>query len=263
MYSPDDLSCYWNQMEANPAQPSVMLAIKLGQNIVDYATGREMPDDKLAVARRPGLPGSTPPPRGAPDRQAEAGRRLEHRAAGDSQPDGRTAPAAARISTWCCTSTTWSRATRAWSITRSIYLHGRTAFELDDSLDLLRRHLEPGGGIIFADAACGSPAFDAAFRRFVAALLRATRWCRSRATTTFIPGRWASTSPDVQYSPAAGGRLDYPDSKGSSSTATGRSSTRSTTWAVLDHHEPLECPGYTHESALRIAANIVIYATLP
>ena len=28
----------------------------------------------------------------------------------------------------------------------------------------LRRHIEPGGGTLFADAACGSPAFDAAFR---------------------------------------------------------------------------------------------------
>jgi hypothetical protein len=49
VYSPGDLSCYWNQAENSPAHPVVQEAIKLGQNIVDYATGREMPDDKLVV----------------------------------------------------------------------------------------------------------------------------------------------------------------------------------------------------------------------
>ena len=47
---------------------------------------------------------------------------------------------------------------------------GRAVVHKED-LDALRRHLDPGGGTLFADAACGSPAFDAAFRRFVAELL--------------------------------------------------------------------------------------------
>jgi len=53
-----------------------------------------------------------------------------------------------------------------------IYLHGRAAFSFtNEDLDALRRHLEPGGGTLFGDAACASPAFDAAFRRFVTELL--------------------------------------------------------------------------------------------
>ncbi len=53
-----------------------------------------------------------------------------------------------------------------------IYIHGRASLSFPkEDLDALRQHLEPGGGTIFADAACGSPAFDAAFRRFVAELL--------------------------------------------------------------------------------------------
>ena len=48
IYSPDDLSCYWNQMENEPGQPGGRsLASRVGQNIVDYATGRELPADKL------------------------------------------------------------------------------------------------------------------------------------------------------------------------------------------------------------------------
>ena len=34
--------------------------------------------------------------------------------------------------------------------------------QLNDDVQALRRHLDPGGGTLFADAACGSPAFDAA-----------------------------------------------------------------------------------------------------
>ena len=49
VYSPSDLSCYWNQAESRPANPAVIKALKVGQNIVDYATGRELPADKLAV----------------------------------------------------------------------------------------------------------------------------------------------------------------------------------------------------------------------
>jgi hypothetical protein len=49
VYSPSDLSCFWNQAENSPAHSGVQDAIKLGENIVDYATGREMPDDKLTV----------------------------------------------------------------------------------------------------------------------------------------------------------------------------------------------------------------------
>ena len=49
IYSPDDLSCFWNQAENSAANPAVIKAMEVGQNIVDYATGRELPADKLTV----------------------------------------------------------------------------------------------------------------------------------------------------------------------------------------------------------------------
>ena len=48
IYSPKDLSCYWNQSEHSPANPAVIKAIKVGQNVIDYVTGRELPPDKLS-----------------------------------------------------------------------------------------------------------------------------------------------------------------------------------------------------------------------
>ncbi len=50
IYSPKDLSCYWNQSEndANVHDAAVIRAIKLGQNLIDYVTGRRLPPDQLS-----------------------------------------------------------------------------------------------------------------------------------------------------------------------------------------------------------------------
>ena len=68
-----------------------------------------------------------------------------------------------------------------------------------------------------------------------------------------------------QYSKAAGGGIDRPQLEGVKLNGH---------WAVIyskydvgcsleREQGALDCKGYAHESALRIAANIVIYATLP
>src|SRR5262249_17578473 len=53
-----------------------------------------------------------------------------------------------------------------------VSIQGRAAFVFSKAdRDVLRNHLDPGGGTLVADAYLGSPAFDASFRRFVAELL--------------------------------------------------------------------------------------------
>ena len=47
MYSPKDLSCFWQQADRVPADPAVIRALRIGQNVIDYATGRQLPPDKL------------------------------------------------------------------------------------------------------------------------------------------------------------------------------------------------------------------------
>ena len=49
IYSPEDLSCYWNQADRHVSDPSVVRAIKVGQNVIDYAIGGKVPPDKLSV----------------------------------------------------------------------------------------------------------------------------------------------------------------------------------------------------------------------
>ena len=69
---------------------------------------------------------------------------------------------------------------------------------------------------------------------------------------------------DVQYTKAAGGGKARPRLEGVKVDGH---------WAIiyspydigcaLERQQGLDCKGYTHETAMRIAANVVIYATLP
>ncbi len=87
-----------------------------------------------------------------------------------------------------------------------VYIHGRAAFRFDDGdLQALRQHLEPGGGTLFADAACGSAAFDAAFRRFVAELLPNSPLVPIPRDDALLSSKVGFDLKDVQYTDAAGG----------------------------------------------------------
>jgi hypothetical protein len=262
IYSPKDLSCYWNQAERSPTNTAVILATRVGQNIVDYATGRELPADKLVVrevhdfktdfAKRGALRIAkiqhggqwNVAPLAVPNLM-EALRKpplsfdvvINHKELIPSDPSLIYYPL--------------------------VYLHGRAAFSFThDDLDALRRHIEPGGGTLFGDAACGSPAFDGAFRRFVSELF-------PNNPLVAIPRddelyKVGFDLKDCQYTKAAGGGKDFPLLEGIKIN---------NHWAIiyskydigcaLERHSGLDCKGYNYDSALKIAANIVIYSTLP
>ena len=128
-----------------------------------------------------------------------------------------------------------------------IYIHGRAAFAFSpEEIVLLRRHLEPGGGTLFADAACGSPAFDAAFRKFVAELLPDNPLVPIPRDDEIYTRKVGFDLADVQYSKAAGGRRDFPQLEGVKLNGH---------WAIiyskydigcaLERHQGLDCKGYT------------------
>ena len=141
----------------------------------------------------------------------------------------------------------------------------RGMFDAKDlDMEALRKHVDPGGGTIFADAACGSPAFDAAFRRFAAELFPSNPLVPIPKDDELFSNKVFFDLKDAQYTKAAGGGKDYPQLEGVKINGH---------WSIiyskldigcaLERHSGLDCKGYTYESALRIAANVVIYATLP
>src|SRR4029079_1546533 len=96
-----------------------------------------------------------------------------------------------------------------------IYVHGRAALSFSkEDLDALRRHIEPGGGTLFADAACGSAAFDAAFRKFVAELLPGQPLVPIPPEDPLYTTNVGYDLSRVQYSKAAGGRVGFPQLEG-------------------------------------------------
>ncbi len=263
IYSPDDLSCYWNQLENAPANPRVRSAIALGANIVDYVTGRELPADKLAARDVADFK------KDQPRRGALRIAKLRH--AGDWN----IAPLAIPN----LTTTLRDRLKFDVVINHKelfardpglvhyplIYVHGRSAVNFDPAdFVALRRHLSPGGGTLFADAACGSVPFDTAFRKFVAELLPGNPLVPIPRQDPFYTRKLGYDLSDAQLTPAAGGKVDLPELEGVQ--VDGR-------WAIiyskydlgcaLQKQAGIECRGYTHESALRIATNIVLYSTLP
>ena len=146
-----------------------------------------------------------------------------------------------------------------------IYIHGRGSLSFSrEDLEPLRQHLEPGGGTLFADAACGSPMFDATFRRFVAELMPDSRLEPIPRNDELYTNRVAFDLAQVQYTKAAGGAKDFPQLEGVKVNGH---------WVIiyskfdigcaLERHTGIDCKGYTYESALKIAGNIVIYSTLP
>jgi hypothetical protein len=48
IYSPTDLSCYWNLSKKSPSDPAVIAAVQLGQNVIEHVTDRKVPPDKLS-----------------------------------------------------------------------------------------------------------------------------------------------------------------------------------------------------------------------
>ncbi len=264
IYSPRDLSCYWNQIEHTVANPAVVKAVRVGQNVIDYATGREMPADKLAVSDLLNLKADLP------KRGALRIAKLKH--AGDWNVAPQAIPnlmAALRRPPLSLNVVI----TQKDLLPRDpnliyyplVYIHGRGAISFDkDDLDALRHHLDPGGGTLFADAACGSTVFDTAFRRFIAELLPNHPLVPIRRDDELYGTKVGFDLSDVVYTQAAGGTRDFPQLEGVKINDH---------WAIiyskydigcaLERHTGIECKGYTHSSAVKIAANIVIYSTLP
>jgi hypothetical protein len=146
-----------------------------------------------------------------------------------------------------------------------IYIHGRGSLSFPkEDLEALRRHLDPSGGTLFADAACGSPAFDAAFRRFVTQLLPNHKLEPIPRTDELYNLEGGFNLRDCQYTKAAGGGKDFPQLEGVKINGH---------WAIiyskldlgcaLERHSGLDCKGYSFDSAVRIAGNIVMYSTFP
>jgi hypothetical protein len=164
IYSPHDLSCLWESN--NFKNPRVVQGFRLGANIVAYATGLELPKVKgteQAVLKP--LNDNKKVPRN----YLKVGQ-LKH--GSDWQP----APNAMRILLEFMETEAGINVDKKKEAIevdhkdvinfKFLYMHGSKGFSFkEEQLDKLRFNLTTGG-LLLADACCGRPEFDKAFRVF-------------------------------------------------------------------------------------------------
>lgn len=264
IYSPADLSCLWNQMGAHPSHALVARAGLIGRGIVDYITGRQLPPDRLT-------------PRDLRDFKPEQPRRGVLRIAKLVHGgDWNVAPLAIPNLAAALRNPplNFDAAIAHYRLLPEdpnlvnfplIYIHGKSAIEFTgDQLAHLRRHVYPGMGTFFADAACNSPAFDTSFRATIADLFPNNPLVPIPAGDDLCTGKTGFDLSDCQRSEQIGGGRGWPLLEGV--RVDGR-------WAViysrydigcaLEGHAGLGFKGYSYESALKIAVNIVLYSSMP
>jgi hypothetical protein len=267
IYSPQDLSCQWESNK--PDDPRCIQAFRLGLNIIAYATGMQPPQPRLfqpaVVSNKADLPNI---PRGTL-KVAQ----LKH--GGDWQP----APRAMRnlmehvhrFAGLDVALKTEIRSIHDEELVnfKFVYMHGRSAFAFDAAdLKSLRFNFE-NGGLLFADACCGSEAFDKSFRAFA---------------RTLFPGAKLEPVPldDILYSHELGGEaltaksIRYRTKSGQAYQLgppvldgirhDGR-------WAVLysrydigcalENNPSTDCRGYDSASAQKLARAAVLYTLRP
>jgi hypothetical protein len=277
VFSPVPLAGYWEINQWTPRAvnadvPSAdrgTLAFRLAGNIITYATGLEMPKPRLT---REDLPDDRE------DRHVPRGflkvAQLRHE--GDWEPAPRAMTNLMQ----------YVRSEHKLDVTlekddlavdspdillyKFLYMHGRRSFDIPaDKLDNLRADLKTGG-LLLADACCGKPDFDRAFRTFAARLF-------PDAKLEPIPPDDPLFGPDVNGMPVAIIRLrkERPDGQGAEPEFRDTRPTQlegiklNGRWVViysrydigcaLERHASSDCKGYDHDSALRIGAAAVLY----
>ena len=279
MLSEVDLSCYWDLWTPNPPRdrdPGVAAQItqkvQTGVNILAYATGRE-PPDKLERT----------------ERQVEAGARdeiergllqvakLRHEGEWDAAPRAlRNLLLALNTTAGVAASTkTKTLVPGDANVFRYpvLYMHGRGAFTLgQQEKDRLRTYLE-NGGVLFADACCGSDPFDRAFRRELADVLPegATLERLPPDHELFTEGIGFDLSRVRRRVPGGGaaGGLDADVVVGEpfleAATVNGQIAVIYSKYDIscaLERQTTVACAGYLPEDALKIGINVLRYALL-
>jgi Domain of unknown function (DUF4159) len=267
VYSPQGLSCWWehNQFEKGTSQK----AFRLGANVVAYATGLELPKPRLTQVEI--APNKD-------DRKPERGflKVAQLKFSGDYRPAPKAMPnlmAEMRKAGLDVELNPVEAAPGDDSFTnfRFLYLHGRGQFEYAEAdLKRLKFNLETGG-LLMADACCGSPTFDDSFRKMIVKL-----WGKEHPLEAIPAG-------DELYGRELNGtkieevrcRKEGPDGK--RSEATFRSGppqlegvkingrwvliySKYDIGCALENHQSSDCLGHDHPSAVTLGKAIVLYA---
>jgi len=270
-----DLSCYWNDWQMQPTRKThewVGRAMEIGENVLAYATGRE-PPEKLRLKDPRGKKGKNPIERGflqvakiihTGDWDV-APRALRNLLYALNEANGKTASTVPK---------NISPAGKEIFQYPVVYMHGRSNFSLSKTARKdLGTYLKERGGLLFADACCGSPQFDKSFRELMGQLFPGKPLKRIPMThelftqkTGFNIRKVTRRMPESANKKAkiinvtkqvdpylegieVDGRLVVIYSKYDISCA-------------LERQASISCSGYIEQDAMKIGINVLLYALL-
>jgi Domain of unknown function (DUF4159) len=275
IYSPTDLSCYWeaNRFDDKFQDGRGKMAFRLGANIIAYATGLEKPKPRLTEKA---LINST--------NEKSFTRRHYFRAAQIRHgPDWEPAPRAMAIladALYKDAALNVDKTKKGIAVNdanivdyKFLYMHGNTPFAFkDEDLKLLRFNLTTGG-LLLADACCGSEKFDESFREFMKVLfpkhkLEKIPVKKEELFSKELNGEKLDESNiQARIKKPGGGKGDGEYRSMAPSLEGIKIDNR---WVViyskydigcaLENHQSTDCLGYDHESALKLAKAAVLYA---
>ena len=274
VYAPFDHACRWQKWtkydiatrKAN-VKSQIALSMNLGVNIIAYATNRELVSKLDRPAALATGVDDTPP------RSAIEVARLRHTGGWDAAPNAlRHLQSSLQKLGYLMATTSpnvpaTDEALRQYPIA---YMHGRKNFAFNQAeRDGLRGYVE-NGGVLIADACCGSTQFDASFRDMIAQTfgkqlekIPLTHELYHMEQLGHDVRRVTRRIPTVQQS----GSLSNEESVGEpileGIQINGRYVVVYSKYDIscaLEQQNTQTCAGYSRLDAARIAANMVIYA---
>jgi hypothetical protein len=279
VYSPQDYSCLWDKwtFQSSPRRKveftaRVMTAMRVGVNVVAYATGRE-PYNKLDAPREEQAGGG----HDKVERSLLQVAKLRHTGEWDA------APKALRNILLALNRTSGDLAsTIQGNVVPSdpklfqyplAYLHGRSAFHFStQEIAALQQYLSRGA-VLFADSCCGSPQFDQSFRELVHQLFPDKKLERIPIThELFSPAIGFDIRKVKRRIPESGNLsepLDPSFREGEpyleGIAIDGRYCVIYSKYDIscaIERQASVACAGYDHQDAIRIAVNVIRYALL-
>lgn len=277
VYCPEDLSCYWelnrgirNSEYPERVQAQIEAALRIGENVVTYATSRAL-KNKLD---RPNM--SVNRPTDTLDRSVLYVPKLTHDGGSDDAPNALPnmlnfvrSQAQLRIGIENRLVSATSEQLFEYPI---MFIHGRRAFRFSaDERAALTAFFERGG-VMFADAICASPEFTDSFRREMNAILPGSSLAR-------IPPSHPMFTREFRGYDLAKLTLRDPEVRGGDDPLKANLTkvspfleaiTVDDHMAVIfspydiscamENSTSLECKGYIKQDAAKLATNVILYA---
>jgi hypothetical protein len=277
VYCPGDLSCFWELSRAGrdskyPAavQEEIQACLQIGQNIVTYATNRELRGklDRPSLVRNNNV--------SQPDRGVLFIPKLRYAGGGDDAPNSLpnllnfvAEEGQLRVGV----------ENRLVSATETniydypiLFMHGRRAFHFTAAeRSALVIYLDRGG-LVFADAICGSKQFADSFRREFALILDGISLQRIPPSHELFSDKFHGYSLNQVTLRDPALRSDGDPLQARLSTVSpflegaevnGRLAVIFSPYdlsCALEYSASLECKGYVKEDAARIGFNVIMYA---